>query len=180
MKQIVFLGIKHSGKTTQGRLLAAGLQWPFRDSDELLAARYRELYGENWTPREIMKRCGADFFRHLEAEVVATQADAADAVLALGGGVPVNEFLRTEQLKRLGYLIYLQVDPEVAFARIAAGGLPPFLESDDPHRKFIEQYRERSVRYREIADWCFPIAGEGPAETVHEAIMAGLKERGIL
>ena len=98
-------------------------------------------------------------------------------MLALGGGVPVNDFLTADDLRELGFLIYLEVDPEVAFARIAQGGLPPFLAGDDPHGKFLKQYRERTVRYEALADWQLAVRGAPTPEKVHQLIMAEIKER---
>ena len=180
MKQIVFLGIKHSGKTTQGKLLAAALGTPFADSDELLAQSYRERHGEALPVREIMKRHGAEFFRRLEAETVRTLCPGRDRVLALGGGVPVNPFLDEPALKNLGFLIWLDVDAETAFARILEGGIPPFLAGDDPHETFLKQYRERAARYRELADWRLPIAPGAAPEEVHRQIAGELKELGMI
>ena len=180
MKQIVFLGIKHSGKTTQGKLLAAAWGVPFADSDELLARRYRECYGAARSVREIMTAHGAEFFRRLEASVVSAECRGENRVLALGGGVPVNPFLDAGKIKALGFLVWLDVDAESAFARIAAGGIPPFLAGDDPHETFMKQYRERAARYRELADWRLQVAPGAAPEEVHRAVAAGLKELGIV
>lgn len=180
MKQIVFLGIKHSGKTTQGKLLAAALGVPFADSDELLVHRYRELYGGERSAREIMTVHGAEFFRRLEAEAVRKLCPGEARVLALGGGVPVNPFLAADRLKGLGFLIWLDVDAETAFARILAGGIPPFLAGDDPHEKFMKQYRERAVRYAAVADLRLSVASGAAPEEVHRQIVRELKELGMI
>ena len=97
-KCVVFIGIKHCGKSTQGKLLAQKLQRKFYDSDELLSAEYMIRYAaarEESSPRAIMVRHGEEFFRRFEADVIRKILNGSVdnvGVLALGGGVPVNPF----------------------------------------------------------------------------------------
>ena len=184
-QNIVFAGIKHCGKSTQGRLLAARLNWQFTDSDELLSAAYAGEYGSTLAaaaPREIMKRHGGEFFRQFEAEVIRSwlRENHCNTVLALGGGVPVNTFLSTAELKALGYWIYLDVAKEIAFDRIMAGGTPPFLAGSDPYGKFLAMFEERSLRYAELADLQIKVPQNIAAEAVHELIAAELIKNKLL
>ena len=93
-RNIVFLGIKHCGKSTHGKLLAARLKREFFDTDDLLVAYYRKKYSpdtEDISPRWIMRQHGEEFFRRTEAETVLEflqNNPAGVSVLALGGGVP--------------------------------------------------------------------------------------------
>ena len=157
-KNIVFLGIKHCGKSTQGQLLSARLGRQFLDTDEMLSQSYMREYGSSCgesSPREIMKRHGEEFFRRFEAETIRSyqqKAQPEPVVMALGGGVPCNEFLSTAELKKLGVLVYLAIDVDTAFRRIISHGVPPFLHSSDPYSKFTAIYEKRSPRYCELAD----------------------------
>ena len=184
-KNIVFLGIKHCGKSTQAELLAQRLQREFLDSDELLVEAYRRQYpeaGSEVSPRMIMQKHGGEFFRQFEAQVIRNflQDNPGGKVLALGGGVPVNSFLSFEELKQLGVLVYLDVDMETAYRRIAAGGIPPFLAGDDPHGKFQALFAERTPCYRKLADLHIVIEQEGPAEVLNDLIFDKLRENKLL
>ncbi len=181
-RNLVLCGMKHCGKSTHGRRLARMRGAEFVDTDERLEALYRERYGEKSSCREIFRRHGEAFFRKLEAEVIAALADAAPEtgtrVTALGGGVPSNTLITREMLHRLGFCVFLEIDAETAFRRVAAGGLPPFLAgAADAEKCFAELYRTRSDFYRECADLTVPIRGEEPEETVTARLVAALGDR---
>jgi len=185
-ENIVFLGIKHCGKSTQGRLLASRLQWDFLDTDEMLEQSYQHQYNctaAEAAPRAIMQKHGEGFFRRFEAAVIRdflSEKRQTKAVIALGGGVPCNDFLSIQELKALGTLICLNTDMEVAFKRIAAGGIPPFLQGDDPHKKFMELYRKRMPRYLQIADMVIEANNESAAGILSEKIYNTLLKEKIL
>ncbi|MBO5722119.1 MAG: hypothetical protein J6S19_03285 [Lentisphaeria bacterium] len=186
MQNTVFLGIKHCGKSTQGMLLAKRLNWKFIDSDTVLTEVYMTRYktgAGDAAPRAVMKRHGEEFFRKFEAEVMQmliADNDSAPAVLALGGGVPDNPFLEISELKKLGTMVYLEVAPEEAFKRIAAGGIPPFLAGDDPFGKFQELYQKRSPRYEALADLTVKVEPGTAAPELNEKIYQLLKSRNLL
>ena len=63
MKNIIFVGVKHCGKSTQGRLLARRLQLPFADTDELIAQTYAAENGvplADAQPRRIVQKHGEE------------------------------------------------------------------------------------------------------------------------
>ncbi len=181
-RNLVLCGMKHCGKSTHGRRLARMRGAEFVDTDERLEALYLERYGEKASCREIFRRHGEEFFRKLEAEVIAGLAEtvpgAGSRVTALGGGVPSNALITRDMLRRLGFCIFLEIDAETAFRRVAAGGLPPFLAgAADPEKSFAELYRTRSDFYRRCADLTVPIRGEEPEEAVAARLAAALGER---
>lgn len=186
MQNTVFLGIKHCGKSTQGMLLAKRLNRAFIDSDTVLTETYMARYrcaAVEAAPRAIMQKHGEEFFRKFEAEVMRqliADKDSAPTVLALGGGVPDNPFLEIIELKKLGTMVYLEVAPEVAFKRIAAGGIPPFLAGDDPYGKFQELYKKRSPRYEALADLTVKVEPGTAAPELNEKIYQLLKSRNFL
>ena len=96
--------------------------------------------------------------------------------IALGGGAAGNPFLTTDELKKLGFWIFLDVAPEVAYQRILHGGLPPFLQKEeDPEQAFLQLCRERTTRFRELADLIYPIHGERPPEAEAEILTQKLR-----
>ncbi|HHU88328.1 MAG: shikimate kinase [Sphaerochaetaceae bacterium] len=156
---ILFLvGIKHSGKSALGRLASSVIpNATFYDSDDyvipLLAPPYtsiRQFYGSE----------GQAAFMALELEAVKSilqQAEGELAIIALGGGACDNTPLIT-LMQRVGKIIYLQVDSETLFKRIVKGGLPPFLDSDDPASSFDTLYRQRDAQYRKLSDYVLQLS----------------------
>lgn len=185
-RNIVFLGIKHCGKSTHGKLLAARLKREFFDTDDLLVAYYRRKYSpdtEDISPRWIMRQHGEEFFRRTEAETVLEVLQnnpAGGSVLALGGGVPENRFLTPQNIKSLGVLVHLLVDPEIAYSRVLAGGLPPFLAGEDPHGKFMDMARARMQKYSLLADLQINIPADTGADHLNNLIFEQLVKNGFL
>ncbi len=171
---IVLAGIKHCGKSAIGRELAGRLGVPFLDSDvELL----RKAPPGAESVRGLYRRLGADGFRRFEAEVIAALAAApAPRVLALGGGAVENAFIAPETLRRLGELVWLDLPDEVAFARIAAEGLPPFLETAaDPAAEFRRINDRRREGFRRIAALRFEPSPDETPEGNAMALLARLE-----
>ena len=166
MERFVIGGMKHCGKSTHGRLLAAGRQLPFFDTDEELEKFYAGTTGDALTTREIYRKLGEEEFRKLEAAVVTRLlSDDGGRVVALGGGAPGNRFIEPAVWERGGCFIYLAIDPDEAFRRVKEGGLPPFLAgADDPHLEFMRLYRDREQFYRRYAKVIFHAHENASAE----------------
>lgn len=159
----VICGIKHSGKSTCGKLAAEMIGLPFRDLDTEIERLYREHYGTAARCREIYTEHGAAAFRRLETEAAAAVAAQKPAVTAAGGGLCDNP-QAWHILKEAGaFFIYLDEPEERLFARITAGGLPPFLSGGDPKALFHQLYGKRDAFYRNRCDAVLPPSYPEPA-----------------
>src|SRR2546430_14456395 len=88
MRNVVLIGFMGTGKSEVGQLLARRLGWTFIDTDRRIEARQRA------TVAQIFARHGEEYFRTVEASVVAEAAARRDAVNATGSGaVPHPEQL---------------------------------------------------------------------------------------
>ena len=65
MVKLYFTGIKHSGKTTQARLVSERLSLPFSDADDLIL---KEI---NTSIREFYKEYGKEAFMEKEYDAVS-------------------------------------------------------------------------------------------------------------
>ena len=86
---IILIGMKSSGKTTIGRILARKLGLRFTDVDAEVERLHFEQTGERLRFREIFKKHGKDHFRHLETAALRALSAAQNErpiVLATGGG----------------------------------------------------------------------------------------------
>ena len=152
---VVLIGMKHCGKSTLGSALAAQWQCPFYDVDRMIEEVHACNDGPWLSVREIFTTRGEEYFGELEAQVVSDLylrlSDAKDPhVVALGGRTVLNERV-TELLGGIGTVVYLEVSPEEMFQRVLRGGLPPFVNQEDPVMSFLELYKERVPHYQRAA-----------------------------
>ncbi len=157
--------MKHVGKSSLGRRLASRFGVPFFDLDDRIAEVYGKRHGGRVaTVREIYREHGRRVFRRFERVAARTLHDsvtvsagtsnrgaAFSAVVALGGGTVENR-AAFGVLCRAGLFVYLHEDAERLFARIIAGGVPPFLSPGDPREKFEMLFRKRTRLYAKKAD----------------------------
>jgi shikimate kinase len=94
---LVFVGIKHCGKSALGKALAHNNNLLFIDSDIELSAKYNTL-----NVRELYKTVGDEKFRKLEAELLIELGNNSqnNTVFSLGGGSVTNPYITNEQLKK--------------------------------------------------------------------------------
>ena len=154
-QNIVLCGIKHCGKTTVGKALAAILDVKFVDSDELI----EQMDEQKRSVREIFATEGEEYFRKKEAQVLENLANANDKVIiALGGGALSNTFVSKDVKEKLGFKVWLNTDDEVAFKRILENGLPPFLQnSPDPKQAFVDMNIARKAVFAQDCEVnCIP------------------------
>jgi shikimate kinase len=174
---IILIGMKSSGKTTIGRLVARRLGLRFTDVDAEVERRYHEQTGEKLPFREIFKRHGKEHFRNLETAALQALADAQGErpiVLATGGGLPLAEENRP-LLKRLGIIVFLDVAPEVLLPRIVRGGIPAFFpHPEDPARSLAELLAVRRPIYTALANLTLACRSESQ-DTVADTIIQQLE-----
>jgi shikimate kinase len=125
---IILLGLRCSGKTTVGRLLASRLARPFVDLDDLTL----ELLGAA-TTTEAWRTAGQQAFRAAEARALARVLAGDSQIIALGGGTPMApgaaEALAAARRDGRAVLVYLRADSHTLRARLesAAADRPAVL-----------------------------------------------------
>jgi len=151
------LGMKHSGKSSLGRLWAAKHAWEFLDLDTVLEAQA----GGGRTSRQIYQAEGKEGFQRYETEaalVVADRLTRGKAVVAWGGGTVSNPGA-VEALRGTGVLVVLTERVEVLYERILRGGRPAFLSEQSPWEDFQALYRERTALFRAVTPWALELEG---------------------
>ena len=102
-KNIVFLGMMGSGKSSIGNLVSKKLDIPFVDIDNLI-----EKYA-GMSIAEIFEDNGESYFRNLEEKITLKSLKSKKSVIALGGGGFINEKIRKEVLSNnLSFWLYLE------------------------------------------------------------------------
>jgi shikimate kinase len=151
------LGMKHTGKTSIGRLWAQRRGWDFYDLDNLLETKA----GGGRTSRQIFLDEGQAGFQRYEAEAAAFMAGRlaqGRVVLAWGGGTITNP-AAVEVLRPEGILVALTDRCEVLYERILRGGRPAFLSEERPWEDFQEIYKKRTALFEALTPYRIDLGG---------------------
>ena len=102
---IALSGMMGCGKTTVARILAEKFNLPLKDTDEIIVERYGVI-------ADIFAEKGEEYFRKIEAEVIAEISEKdGNFVFALGGGAVLSEE-NVRNLNRHGNIVYFRTKEE--------------------------------------------------------------------
>lgn len=166
---IILVGMKHTGKSTTGALLAKKLGESFYDTDNIIT----QISGK--TPRELYDEGGQTLMKDWETASCRYLADLTrenGSVIATGGGIADNPDA-LNILKSDGLFIYLETPFDILFERIMEsaardGQLPPFLTGPDPKGLFLELFTRRTAIYAMGADVHLHAGNKTPIEITQE------------
>jgi shikimate kinase len=151
---VVLSGMRGTGKSSIGRVLADLLGFRFVDTD----AGIEGLAG--CPIADIVAHHGWGYFRALEHRVVEQVAAADKQVVAAGGGTLIDEENAT-LLKAQGVIVLLVCDTAVLQRRIVAGSNRPSLTGQASAVEELEQvWQARQTRYRIVADLVYDVSAE--------------------
>ena len=146
---IILIGYRGTGKSSVGKKLAAKLQLPFYDTDELIEAE------SGRSILEMVAEQGWPYFRQREREIIRKLACAHKSVIATGGGVVMDEE-NTDILKKHGILIWLHADLKTIVERIQSDlrskTQRPSFSNNDIFEETEEVLEKRIPVYSRLAD----------------------------
>jgi len=159
--KIYLVGFMGSGKTTVGRELAARIDAPFFDLDELIES------AEKTTIRELFATRGEPYFRKRERDLLRSTKHLDAAVVATGGGTFTFDeniqFIQSE-----GLSVYLAAPYALLRSRVGLKEDRPLFRDDlSTH----ELYANR-IRYYRMSDLTIEIReDETPLEIVERLLL---------
>lgn len=146
--RIWLIGMMGSGKTTIGSDLAAVLDVPFVDTDDVVVS----AHPHHTSVAEVWHAEGEPSFRQLEMTAVETVARRpGPLVVATGGGVVLREE-NVATMRATGRIVWLTAPPEVLATRIGDGISRPLLALEPTTLRLAEVLEERASRYESAAD----------------------------
>ena len=92
-KNLVFVGMMGSGKSSVGSLVAKKLELNFIDIDNEIESTL------NTTIKKIFEDKGENYFRKIEEQITLKKLKLNSTVISLGGGAFINNNIRKEILK---------------------------------------------------------------------------------
>lgn len=149
-KNVILTGMRGSGKTKLGRLLAKRMDRTFIDTDAMIESISRQKI-----PRIVAKK-GWRYFRTLEKRVIRKLKNVRQAVIATGGGammIPSN----TGILKKGGRVVYLDCPPKILKERIIDSKNRPALMQGRGQKSFLNELdsicKQRKKSYLDCSDF---------------------------
>ena len=162
--KIYLIGFMGAGKTTVGRELAARLDMPFFDLDELVEA------AEKMSIKDLFAHHGEPYFRKRERDILRSTRYLEHGVIATGGGTFTFDeniqFIQSE-----GLSVYLSAPYALLRSRIGtkAAERPLFRDDVAAH----ELYNARQ-RYYRLCDVTIEIREEETPSEIVERLMLEL------
>ena len=132
-KNLVFLGMMGSGKSSIGNLTSKKLGLPFIDVDSLI------VENTGMSISEIFEKKGENYFRNLEERITLKCLKKINNVISLGGGGFINAKIRKEILTN-HFSFWLNWDDSILIKRIKGSKKRPlvFKSTDQEIRSIIK------------------------------------------
>ena len=132
-KNLVFLGMMGSGKSSIGNLVSKKLNLPFVDIDNLI------VESAGMSISAIFEKKGENHFRNLEEEITLKSLKKIKNVVSLGGGGFTNTKIRKEILAN-HFSFWLNWDESILIKRIKDSKKRPlaFNSTDQEIREIIK------------------------------------------
>ena len=176
-KQIVLImGPKNSGKSQCAKALQKEMNWDMADIDDLIT------WQNGKTPRELYLE-DPELFKEAEAmafsSALNSETERNGIIISAGGGLIDNaKAIKLLLTQKERIKVFLDVSAECAWQRISnssqMGGLPPFLDKENPRESHLELHRRRAKEYKAMADIIINAENKTP-ETLAKEIVEKLK-----
>ena len=138
-KNLVFLGMMGSGKSSIGNLVSKKLDLPFIDIDNLIVEH------TGMSISEIFEKKGEDYFRNLEEKITLKSLKKIKNVISLGGGGFINTKIRKEILIN-HFSFWLNWDESILVKRIKSSKKRP-IAYKSTNQQIIKIIKNRSKIY---------------------------------
>ena len=160
MKNIIFIGMPASGKSTVGVVVAKRLGYGFVDTDLLIQAQEKKLL------KEIIAEVGNEGFLKIENQV-NRDVNVERSVISPGGSVVYCEEAMNH-FKEIGTVVYLQVPFETINQRISNAKNRGVVLKEGQTLKDL--YDERTALFEKYADYTISEDGLSLEETIDEVL----------
>lgn len=160
MKNIIFIGMPASGKSTVGVVVAKRLGYDFIDTDLLIQKQEGRLL------KDIIADVGNDGFLQIENQV-NRDLEAEHAVISPGGSVVYCEEAM-QHFKKIGTIIYLETSYQTICDRISNAKNRGVVLRKGQTMKDL--YNERVKLFERYADYTISEEGLNLEETIEKVL----------
>jgi len=138
-KNLVFLGMMGSGKSSIGYLVSKKLNLKFIDIDNIIEDKVGMKISL------IFEEKGEKYFRDIEQEITLEKLKTNSNVISLGGGAFINEKIRKEILNN-HFSFYLYCDSDILVKRIRSSKKRP-IAFKSSNKEIKDLIKKRSKIY---------------------------------
>ena len=138
-KNLVFLGMMGSGKSSIGYLVSKKLKLKFVDIDHVIEDKIKMKI------TDIFSKKGEDYFRNLEEEITINSLKNNIGVISLGGGAFINKIIREEVLTN-HHSFWLNWSAQILLKRIKDSKKRP-LVFNSTNKELVNLIKKRSKVY---------------------------------
>ena len=156
MKNIIFIGMPGSGKTTVANLCKQQGKKVF-DTDEYIESHNGKI-------SEIFKKYGEEHFRKLETDAVREICKNDNSFISTGGGCVMREE-NVRIFKNSGKIVYLKASKGTLLKRLEGDFSRPLLAGNKAER-LEELFEKRAPVYERVADIIVQTDGLTPKEVL--------------
>ena len=162
-KNIIFVGLMGSGKTTIGKQVSKALGMEFFDTDHAVEVKT----GVNIAT--IFELEGEEGFRLREHNLLVDLMDNQKKVIATGGGIVLNGENR-KLLRQLGTVVYLRSNIKDLILRLKNDKTRPLIQNVNLDEKFNELFKARDPLYIEVADYIIDTKNKKVSDIKNEVL----------
>ena len=173
-KNIVLIGMRGSGKTTVGAILAGQLHRELIPMDALI------VYEAGMTIPQIVETYGWARFREIESQVTQKVARLRGIINATGGGVVLNP-QNINALRAAGIVFWLDVSVDNILHRIGEDPNRPSLTGRASRRDdMAATLAEREALYRQAAHYVVDTSGKSQEHIAEEIVKILQEQEGMV
>ncbi len=158
---LILTGYRGTGKTSLAEHLHERLTMPVYHMDELLEERFGERIAS------YVERDGWDSFREEERLLVEELTAMKEIIIDTGGGVVTRDD-NIQDLRRSGFVVWLQTAPELIARRIGGDSNRPSLTgAKSSVEEIIDVLNVRTPLYQSVSDITIDTGENGHDECVN-------------
>ena len=145
---IVLTGMRGSGKTHYGKILAKTLSRKFIDTDDLIVkeSKYNSI-------SKIVEKKGWKFFRRLEKEIAKKVSEVENHIISTGGGLIIDKE-NEKNLKKTGIIVFLNrpIKECAKYVKLSKIKRPALTDQKNTLKELNKVWKERRERYEKSAN----------------------------
>jgi shikimate kinase len=161
--KIVLIGMRGSGKSTVGPLLAARLDMPLLSIDERIESKAGS------TIAALVEAKGWRAFRDLESRIIMESAGLDNIVIDCGGGAVLRQ-KNLHLLKQNGIVVWLHAEPDVLLERMRTSAIRPPLVGRTLAQEIERTWKQRRDLYAAAKDLAVDSSRLSAVETTEQIL----------